>query len=185
MTTRASSLIPSETFRYWVKFLALNKAQTKVLPLPCHLLAAEEATGAARAASPEPPSPGGWSTAELFLDLPMGSRGGGAKPQTTWKDPRASKKALYVSLSLLGEGMDPAEARLRELLPSLPVWPDEGAAAWLGGGGQDQRTVSSTWARGCEGRRIQGSVYRQRLRLELPIPPHPRYSKATQLTHNT
>lgn len=35
--TRASSLIPNETFRYQGKSLALSKAQTKVLPLPCRL----------------------------------------------------------------------------------------------------------------------------------------------------
>lgn len=36
--TRASSLTPNETFRHQVKFLALSKAHTKVLPLPCPVL---------------------------------------------------------------------------------------------------------------------------------------------------
>lgn len=36
--TLSSSLIPNDTFRYQVKFLALSKAQMKVLRLPCPLL---------------------------------------------------------------------------------------------------------------------------------------------------
>lgn len=39
MITQASSLIPKETFRYQVKFLALSVTQMKVLPQPCPLLA--------------------------------------------------------------------------------------------------------------------------------------------------
>lgn len=79
--TRASSLIPNETFRYRVKFLALSKAQTKVLPLPRRLPAPRGRPGSSNSSKSRASRPsGGWSTAQLFLDLPTGSRDGGQTP---------------------------------------------------------------------------------------------------------
>lgn len=57
-----SGLVPNETFRYQVKVLALSKAQTKVLPLPCPLLIPRRGTGSSSRGSSKPrtPSLGGY-----------------------------------------------------------------------------------------------------------------------------
>lgn len=100
MITRASSLITNGTFRYPVKFLALSKTQTKVHPLLCPLPV--PATTRKQQQQIQSPLPGGQTPAELFLALPMGSRGWG---QASSHPERPH--SLTHSLSLLEEGLDP------------------------------------------------------------------------------
>lgn len=101
--TQASSLIQNETFRYQVKFLALSKAQMKVLCLPCPLLGPRRGYWSSNSSSKSRASLlRGLVYPKLFLNLPTGSRGQGPNPWTTWKDPRAGKKALYVTFPTWG-----------------------------------------------------------------------------------
>lgn len=133
--TQASSPIPNETFRYQVKFLALSKAQTKVLPLPCPILVPRRGHWSnsiySRASS------GGWSTVELSRP-PHWFQRTGSNPPDDLEGSWSPHKAFHLSHSLLRESLDPEQAILRERPPQFRSVAGQVSSSF---GGQIGRTI--------------------------------------------
>lgn len=140
-----SGLVPNETFRYQVKVLALSKAQTKVLPLPCPLLIPRRGTGSSSRGSSKPRTP---------------SLGGYRQLPSCWASPwcqRAEARALRPPRRILepAEGV-PLRGERLGLPPRAKSLQCAGQVS-SSAGGRTGRTLHRGEAEGTQGR---GSIHR-------------------------